>query len=115
MIRQETIHRMTRRREGWDYCAPAAYMITLTLADRSRGWMGRLETREQAREFQGHGARELALGNPREQAREHHDRASAGEHHGRASAGKHHAAYRRGHGARELALGSFPLGVGAYR
>ena len=58
MIQQETIHRMTRRREGRDYCAPAAYMITLTLADRSRGWMGCLETRE------------------------HHGRASVGKHQG---------------------------------
>lgn len=49
-IRRETIYRMTRRREGWDYCAPGAYMITLTLADRSRGWLGEVVTLEQARE-----------------------------------------------------------------
>ena len=47
--RKETIHRMTRRRAGWDYCAPGAYMVTLTLADRSRGWLGEVLTREQAR------------------------------------------------------------------
>lgn len=46
MIRRETIHRMTRRRDGWDYCAPCAYMITLTLADRSRPWLGEVVTRE---------------------------------------------------------------------
>lgn len=42
MIRRDTIHRMTRRRNGWDYCAPGAYMITLTLAARSRPWLGSL-------------------------------------------------------------------------
>jgi len=26
---------MTRRRNGWDYCARGVYMVTLTLADRS--------------------------------------------------------------------------------
>ena len=41
-IRRETIHRMTRRREGWDYCAPGDYMVTLVLADRTRGWLGEL-------------------------------------------------------------------------
>ncbi len=38
----ETIHRMTRRRNGWDYCAPGRYMITLSLADRTRPWLGEL-------------------------------------------------------------------------
>lgn len=33
---------MTRRRTGWDYCAPGAYMVTLTLDDRSREWLGEL-------------------------------------------------------------------------
>ena len=33
---------MTRRRNGWDYCAPGRYMITLSLADRSRPWLGEL-------------------------------------------------------------------------
>ena len=57
---------MTRRRTGWDYCAPGVYMITLTLADRSRGWLGEVETREQARGHHGglavgwHSACELA-------------------------------------------------------
>lgn len=49
MLREETKHRMTRRRSGWDYCAPASYMVTLSLADRSRDWLGTLEPREQAR------------------------------------------------------------------
>lgn len=31
---------MTRRRNGWDYCAPGRYMVTLTLADRTRPWLG---------------------------------------------------------------------------
>lgn len=34
---------------GWDYREKGDYMVTLTLADRSRGWLGRVETREQAR------------------------------------------------------------------
>ena len=42
MTGEETKHRMTRRRSGWDYCAPADYMVTLTMADRSRNWLGRL-------------------------------------------------------------------------
>ena len=33
---------MIRRRNGWDYCAPGRYMVTLTLADRTRGWLGEL-------------------------------------------------------------------------
>ena len=64
--RKETKHRMTRRRAGWDYCAPGAYMITLTLADRSRGWLGALETRgeSQTRE-QACGHYNLAAGGGR--------------------------------------------------
>ena len=34
--------RMTRRRFGWDYTQRAIYMITLTLADRSHEWLGKL-------------------------------------------------------------------------
>ena len=49
MLREETKHHMTRRRSGWDYCAPASYMVTLSLADRSRDWLGTLEPCEQAR------------------------------------------------------------------
>ena len=33
---------MTRRRFGWDYTQRAIYMITLTLADRSKEWLGKL-------------------------------------------------------------------------
>ena len=36
---------MTRRRTGWDYCAPGRYMITLSLADRSRPWLGELASK----------------------------------------------------------------------
>ena len=43
MIRRETIHSMARRRNDWDYCAPGRYMVTLTLADRTRPWLGCLE------------------------------------------------------------------------
>jgi len=39
---------MTRRRNGWDYCARGSYMITLTLADRSRGWLGDLRASSRA-------------------------------------------------------------------
>ncbi len=42
VIRRETIHRMTRRRNGWDYCAPGRYMVTLILADRTKEWLGRI-------------------------------------------------------------------------
>ena len=35
-------HRMTRRLTGWDYCQRAIYMITVTLEDRSREWLGSL-------------------------------------------------------------------------
>ena len=38
----EIRHRMTRRRFGWDYTQRAIYMITLTLADRSHEWLGKL-------------------------------------------------------------------------
>lgn len=40
---------MARRRSGWDYRERADYMVTLTLAERSHGWFGRLEDREPAR------------------------------------------------------------------
>ena len=33
---------MTRRNSGWDYTQCAIYMITVTLADRSREWLGKL-------------------------------------------------------------------------
>ena len=33
---------MTRRHSGWDYTQRAIYMITVTLADRSREWLGKL-------------------------------------------------------------------------
>ena len=33
---------------GWDCREKGDYMVTLTLADRSRGWLGRVETCEQA-------------------------------------------------------------------
>ncbi len=45
-MRHETIHRMTRRRNGWDYCAPGRYMVTLTLADRTRPCLGALRIGE---------------------------------------------------------------------
>ena len=45
MILAETSHRMTRRLNGWDYCQRSIYMITVTLAERSREWLGHLETR----------------------------------------------------------------------
>ena len=61
---------MTRRRTGWDYCAPGVYMITLTLADRSRGWLGEITA---------------------EQARGHHDGLAAGGHHDGLVVGWHSA------------------------
>lgn len=41
-MRSEIKHRMTRRLNGWDYCQRAIYSITVTLADRSRPWLGHL-------------------------------------------------------------------------
>ena len=45
MIGRDTIHSMLRRRNGWNYKGPGLYMITLTLADRSCGWLGELEVK----------------------------------------------------------------------
>ena len=41
-MKSEIKHRMTRRLNGWDYCQRAIYSITVTLADRSRPWLGQL-------------------------------------------------------------------------
>lgn len=54
MAWRETDNRMTRRRDGWDYCAPGRYMATLSLADRSRPWLAKPP-------MGGYSARELAL------------------------------------------------------
>ena len=43
-MKNEIKHRMTRRLNGWDYCQRAIYSITVTLADRSRPWLGQLVT-----------------------------------------------------------------------
>ena len=42
MILPETKHRMTRRLNDWDYSQRSIYMITVTLADRTKGWLGTL-------------------------------------------------------------------------
>ena len=42
-VRCETVHRMTRRCDGWDYRQRAIYQITLVQADRRRPLLGRLE------------------------------------------------------------------------
>lgn len=39
---RDVIHRMGRRAFRWDYCGKGAYLITMTLADRSRPLFGRL-------------------------------------------------------------------------
>ena len=61
---RDTVHSMMRRRNGWNYKGPGLYMITLTLADRSRGWLGELEVEAPSSKFGGTGpsARELARG-----------------------------------------------------
>jgi REP element-mobilizing transposase RayT len=41
-VRQEVKHRMGRRCWGWDYSGRCIYMVTITLADRSRPVLGRL-------------------------------------------------------------------------
>ena len=43
-------HRMTRRLHGWDYCQRAIYMVTVTLADRTREWLGSLAKNGEARD-----------------------------------------------------------------
>lgn len=40
--RRETIHRMTRRCDGWDYRQRAIYQVTLVQVDRARPLLGRL-------------------------------------------------------------------------
>ena len=40
MPRCETKASMARRAENWDYRQPGTYMVTLTLADRTRPWLG---------------------------------------------------------------------------
>ena len=47
-LRRETIHRMGRRRTGWDYCAPCIYEITIVLEDRRSKALGRLVVRNPA-------------------------------------------------------------------
>ena len=41
-VRCETVHRMTRRCDGWDYRQRAIYQVTLVQADRARPLLGRL-------------------------------------------------------------------------
>ncbi len=41
-MKDDVIHRMTRRLLDWDYCQRAIYMITVTLEDRTREWLGHL-------------------------------------------------------------------------
>lgn len=39
---RDVVHRMGRRAFRWDYCGIGAYLVTMTLADRSRPLFGRL-------------------------------------------------------------------------
>ena len=97
--RKETIHRMTRRRAGWDYCAPGAYMITLTLVDRSREWLGEVVE-----------IYEVTFGETREQARGHHDGlVVSGRQGDLAVSGHHDGLALGGHSACELARKSISL------
>jgi hypothetical protein len=41
-LMRDVIHRMGRRAFRWDYCGKGAYLITMTLADRSRPLFGQL-------------------------------------------------------------------------
>ena len=47
-LRRETVHRMGRRRNGWNYCAPCIYEITIVLEDRRSKALGRLVVRNPA-------------------------------------------------------------------
>ena len=62
LLLRDTIHSMLRRRNGWNYKGPGLYMITLTLADRSRGWLGELEILGSKLPSAESSARELARG-----------------------------------------------------
>lgn len=42
-LRKPVNHSMLRRCSKWNYCAPAIYMVTLTLYDRSRPLLGKVE------------------------------------------------------------------------
>jgi len=44
-LTRETVHSMLRRLPGWDYHGRAICQITITLADRSAGLLGRLEVK----------------------------------------------------------------------
>lgn len=64
-LQRDTIHSMLRRREGWNYKGFGVYMVTLTLADRSHGWLGELVVEEAPPSKlggTGHGTRELTPG-----------------------------------------------------
>lgn len=41
-IMRDVIHRMGRRCHKWDYCGKGTYLITMTLADRSKPLFGQL-------------------------------------------------------------------------
>ena len=60
LILRDTVHSMLRRCNGWNYKGPGLYMITLTLADRSRGWLGELEVKAPPSKLGGTGGRGLA-------------------------------------------------------
>ena len=64
LLLRDTVQSMLRRRNGWNYKGPGLYMITLTLADRSCGWLGELEVKALGSKFPSTGvsARELARG-----------------------------------------------------
>ena len=47
-LRRATVHHMGRRRNGWDYCAPCIYEITIVLEDRRSKALGRLVVRNPA-------------------------------------------------------------------
>lgn len=41
-LMRDVVHRMGRRCRNWDYCGKGTYQITMTLADRKSGALGRL-------------------------------------------------------------------------
>ena len=67
-MKSEIKHRMTRRLNGWDYCQRAIYSITVTLADRSRPWLGHLVLAENGEPRNGAGLSEQRIAGA-EQAR----------------------------------------------
>ncbi len=54
-LMRDTIHHMGRRCRNWDYCGRGCYLITITLADRSRPLLGEVRREDSAMDGQAPG------------------------------------------------------------